>query len=105
VAPLSLLLSVIAACAVATGALAGVGAIVGLIAAILAVVGIVTTSRAFVSGKPDAVIGLLIGLAAAIVGALAMTGRLSWLDPSTNEVARLHDWLAAHVSWLTRTVR
>jgi hypothetical protein len=105
VAPLSLMLSVVAACAVATGSLAGVGAIVGLVAAILAIVGIVTTSRVFVSGKPDAVLGVLLGLAAAVVGALAMTGRLSWLDPSTNEATRLHDWLAMHVSWLTRVVR
>ena len=45
----------------------------------------------------DALLGVVLGLAAIVVGALALTGTLSWLDGNTNEIMRAHDWLAAQL--------
>ena len=102
-AMLGLFLGVLAAVVVATGPLAGLGVLIGALAVLAAIIGTARTSRSFVTGRGNAVVGLLLGLAAVAVGVLAMTGRMSWVDPATDNVARLHDWLGAHASWLTKT--
>jgi hypothetical protein len=82
--------------------LAQTGVVVGFLATVLAVGAIASTTRRGVGGRPDAIIALLLGLAAVVIGVLAVLGNLPWFDPATNQVTRLHDWLDVHVSWLTR---
>jgi len=96
----SLVLGVVAAGAVITGLLAGPGVAVGLLAAFAGLGGVASTSRRHVAGKSDALVGTALGLAAIVVGVLALTGNLSWLNGDTNMVAQVHDWFANHASWL-----
>jgi len=102
-ATLSLIFGVGAAVCVLSGVLAGPGIVLGIIAAFLGIGGIAATSRRHVAGKMDALLGVVLGLAAIVVGALALTGALSWLDGNTNEITRAHDWLATELPWLFPT--
>ena len=100
VATMSLMFGLTAILSVLTGVLAGVGVAIGMLAAFAGVGGIATTSRRHVTGKGNALLGLALGLAAVVIGTLAVTHSLSWLNITTNEVARVHEWLALHLPWL-----
>jgi hypothetical protein len=99
-ATLSLMLGLGATFAVLSGLLAGIGVGLGLLATFAAIGGIAATSRRHVAGKGDALLGMLLGLASIVVGSLAMTGVLPWLDPGSDQVMRLHDWLDVRMPWL-----
>jgi hypothetical protein len=99
-ATLSLITGVVAALAVLTGVLAGPGVALGIVAALLALGGVGATARRHVAGKSDALFGLVLGTAAVVVGVLALTGSLPWLNAETNYVTSLHDWLQAQMPWL-----
>jgi len=99
-ATLSLVLGVGAGLTVLTGVLAGPGVGLGLLAAILSVGGISATSRRHVAGKSDAMLGMALGLAAVVVGSLALTGTLPWLSTDTDYVMRTRDWLADQLPFL-----
>ena len=99
-ATLSLMLGLAAALTVMTGVLAGPGVGLGLLATFAAIGGIAATSRRHVAGKGDAMIGMMLGLGAIVVGILAMTGNLPWLDTANDQVMRVRDWLDAQAPWL-----
>ncbi len=99
-ATLSLMLGLGGMFAVLSGLLAGVGVGLGLLATFAAIGGIAATSRQHVAGKGDAMLGMVLGLASIVVGSLAMTGALPWLDSGTDQVGRLHDWLDVRMPWL-----
>jgi hypothetical protein len=100
-ATVSLLLAAPAVVAVGTGLLAAPGAAVGLVAAVLGLSGIRATRHIQISGRGNAIVGLVLGLVAVLIGALVVTGVFPWIDASTNEVARIHGWLDAHMPWAT----
>ena len=100
IATMSLMFGLTAVLSVLTGVLAGAGVAIGMIAAFAGVGGIATTSRRHVTGKGNALLGLALGLAAVVIGTLAVTHSLSWLNVTTNEVARVHEWLGLHLPWL-----
>ena len=100
VATMSLIFGLTAALSVLTGVLAGAGIAIGMIAAFLGVAGIATTSRRHVTGKGNSLLGIGLGLGAVVIGTLAVTHSLPWLSVTTNEVARVHDWIALHLPWL-----
>ncbi len=100
-ATVSLLCAVPGALAVATGGLAAPGGVLGLAGVIFGIFGIIANRHRHIAGRGNAIIGLVLGLAAAAVGALAVTGTISWLDPETNQVSRLIEWLNANASWAT----
>jgi hypothetical protein len=99
-ASLGLVTAVVAALAVATGALAGLGVAVGVLALVLGLAALAATGRRYryLAGRVEATVAVLLSLGAIVVGILAMTGELSWLDTGTDQVARLRDQLP---SWLT----
>lgn len=99
-AALGLVLGVLAAAAVATGVLVGPGVVVGLIGVLAAVGGVSATARRHIAGRSEALLGLLLSMAAVVVGLLAITGAISWPDTGTNEVGRLADWVASALPWL-----
>jgi hypothetical protein len=99
-ATISLILGVASALTVLTGALAGPGVALGLLATFAGIGGVSATSRRHVAGKSDALFGVALGLAAVVIGTLALTGTLTWLSPDANYVTRAHDWLAAQMPWL-----
>jgi hypothetical protein len=100
-ATIALALAVAAVLTVATGVLAALGAALGLLAVIFAVGGILATRHRHVAGTGNAALGLLLGLVALAVGALATTGTVTWFDTTTNYVTRLYEWLGAYASWAT----
>ncbi|MEV6816852.1 DUF308 domain-containing protein [Micromonospora sp. NPDC051296] len=78
---------------VLTGTLAGYGIGLGAAGAVLAVLGLIATRRRHVAGKPDALLGIVFGLGAVVVGVLAMTGQYDWPTTDGDTVARLREWL------------
>jgi hypothetical protein len=102
-ATMALMLGLAAALTVLTGVLAGPGVGIGLLAAFAAIGGFAATGRRHVSGRRDALLGMLLGLAAIVVGVLALTGSIPWLDPGTDQVMRIRDWLDAQAPWLFPT--
>jgi hypothetical protein len=100
-ATIALALAITAVLTVATGVLAAPGAALGLLAAFFAVGGIVATRQRHVSGTGNAALGLVLGLLALTVGAMAVTGAVTWLDTTTNNVTRLYEWLDVHAPWTT----
>jgi hypothetical protein len=99
-ATLSLVVGLVAALTVLTGVLAGPGVGIGLLAAFAAIGGIAATSRRHVAGRMDAMLGLVLGLGAIVMGVLMLTGNISWLDTGTDQVMRVRDWLDTAVPWL-----
>jgi hypothetical protein len=94
-ATLGLILSVVAALLVLSGPLLGYGIGVAVLALILSLSGIHATGRRHVAGKSDALIGMVLSLAAIVVGVLALTGSLAWLGTDMQPVNSVREWLDA----------
>jgi hypothetical protein len=95
-ATLGLIGGVAAALLVLSGPLLPYGIGLAVLALILSVSGMHATGRRHVAGKTDALIGLVLSLAAIVVGVLALTGSLSWLGTDMQPVTTLRQWLDAH---------
>ncbi|GGO09248.1 DMT family transporter [Micromonospora parathelypteridis] len=92
-ATLGLIVSVAGALFVLTGTLAGYGIGLGAVGAVLAVLGLTATRRRHIAGKTDALFGVLIGLAAVVIGVLAMSGQFDWPTTDGDWVQRFREWL------------
>jgi hypothetical protein len=92
-ATLGLIVGVCSALFVLTGTLAGYAIGLGVVAVLLCVFGMAATRRRHIAGKSDALIGLLLGIGAVVVGILAMTGRFDWPTTDGDQVLRLREWL------------
>jgi hypothetical protein len=92
-ATLGLILGVASALLVLSGPLLGYGIGVAVLALILSLSGISATGRRHVAGRTDALIGMVLSLAAVVVGVLALTGSLSWLGTDMQPVHSLREWL------------
>ncbi|MEU8260201.1 DUF4190 domain-containing protein [Micromonospora sp. NPDC048999] len=92
-ATLGLIVSVVGALFVLTGTLAGYGIGLGAVGAVLAVLGLIATRRRHVAGKTDALIGMVVGLAAVVLGVVAMTGQFDWPTTDGEWVGRFRGWL------------
>lgn len=96
----ALIFGVTSALSVLTGLLAGPGIALGVIGIVLGFGGLAATGRRHVAGKADALLGLLLAMAAVVVGVGAFNGMVPWLHPDTNQVSQVHDWLAGQLPWL-----
>jgi hypothetical protein len=94
-ATLGLILGVASALLVLSGPLLGYGIGVAVLALILSLSGIHATGKRHVAGKTDALIGMVLALAAIVVGVLALTGSLSWLGTDMQPVHSFRQWLDA----------
>ncbi|MEU1846064.1 thrombospondin [Micromonospora sediminicola] len=92
-ATLGLIVSVVGALFVLSGTLAGYGIGLGAVGAVLAVLGLIATRRRHVAGKTDALIGVAVGVAAVVLGVVAMTGQFDWPTTDGEWVGRLREWL------------
>jgi hypothetical protein len=92
-ATLGLIFSVASALLVLSGPLLGYGIGLAVLALILSLGGISATGNRHVSGKTDALIGMVLSLGAIVVGVLALTGSLSWLGTDMHPVTSLREWL------------
>jgi hypothetical protein len=94
-ATLGLVLAVASALLVLSGPLLGYGIGVAVLALILSLSGIHATGKRHVAGKSDALLGMVLALAAIVVGVLALTGSLSWLGTDMQPVNSTREWLDA----------
>jgi hypothetical protein len=94
--------SLVALCAALTGLLAPAGFTIGALGVLFSITGMVAASRPHLTGHSIAILGVLAGLAAVVLSAVAMTGRYAWPNSGTDEVARLHEWLVDRWPWLDR---
>ena len=94
------LIAVVAICATVTGLLAPVGAAIGVVATLASLIGLRTTSR-HLAGHGLAIVGVLLGLAAIVIGAFAVTRHYAWPNSTVDEIARWHSWLVARWPWLS----
>jgi hypothetical protein len=94
-ATLGLVLAVASALLVLSGPLLGYGIGVAVLALILSLSGIHATGKRHVAGKSDALLGMVLSLAAIVVGVLALTGSLSWLGTDMQPVNSTREWLDA----------
>ncbi|GAA4576102.1 hypothetical protein GCM10023176_46800 [Micromonospora coerulea] len=92
-ATLGLIVSVAGALFVLTGTLAGYGVGLGAVGAVLAVLGLIATRRRHVAGKLDALIGITVGVAAVVLGIVALTGQFDWPTTDGDWVGRFREWL------------
>jgi uncharacterized membrane protein YphA (DoxX/SURF4 family) len=99
-ASIGLVLAVVAALAVATGVLTRLGVAVGILALLFGLAALTATGRRYryLAGRIEATTALVLGMVAVVIGGLAAAGSLSWLDPDTNYVQRLADWLPGWLS-------
>jgi hypothetical protein len=94
-ATLGLVLGVASALLVLSGPLLGYGIGVAVLALILSLAGVRATAKRHVAGKTDALLGMVLSLAAIVVGVLALTGSLSWLGTDMHPVDSFRQWLDA----------
>lgn len=92
-ATLGLIVSVAGALFVLTGTLAGYGIGLGAVGAVLSVLGLIATRRRHIAGKTDALIGIIAGLAAVVLGVVALTGQFDWPTTDGQWVGRFREWL------------
>ncbi|SCL66334.1 hypothetical protein GA0070606_4303 [Micromonospora citrea] len=92
-ATLGLVVGLAGALFVLTGTLAGYGIGLGAIGAVLAVLGLTATRRRHIAGKTDALLGIVFGLGAVVLGVVAMTGQFDWPTTDGDWVARFREWL------------
>jgi hypothetical protein len=94
-ATFGLMFAVAAALLVLSGPLLGYGVGLAGLALILSLSGLRATRRRHVAGKTDALIGMVLSLAAIVVGVLALTGSLPWLGTDVQTVNTVRHWLDA----------
>jgi len=99
-ATLGLIVGLLAVAATLTGLLAPVGVAAGVVGGAISAGGLVGASRRGVTGHSVALLGLLLSIAAIVLGVLAIGGYLPWLDSRTDEVTKARDWLNAHLSFM-----
>ena len=95
------LIAMVAICATVTGLLAPVGAAIGVVATLASLIGLRTTGR-HLAGHGLAIVGVLLGLAAIVIGAFAVTRQYAWPNSTIDEIARWHAWLVARWPWLSK---
>ncbi|GIE79682.1 hypothetical protein Aph02nite_56320 [Actinoplanes philippinensis] len=93
VATLGLVLSVAGALLVLSGPLLGYGVGVSAVALVLSLAGVFATRKRHVAGKTGALIGVVLSLAAVVIGVLALAGQLWWLGTDTPTVTEFRTWL------------
>jgi hypothetical protein len=99
---LGLMVGMVALLATLTGLLAPVGVVLGVLGGAFGAAGLAGARKRGVTGHGSAILGLAFSLLAIALGVLAIGGEISWLSNKTDEVARLHDWLNAHLPLIKR---
>ncbi len=98
-ATLGLVVGLVSLIATLTGLLAPAGVALGVLGGAISAGGLVGASRRGVTGHSVALLGLLCSIAAIVLGVMAIGGYLPWLDSRTDEVAKIRDWLNAHLTF------
>jgi hypothetical protein len=99
-ATIALIVGVTSVYAALTGRLAPVAVALGVLGLLFSFAGLSATGRPRIAGGGLAVFALLLSISGAVLGVLAMTGSVSWLDSDVDQVARLRDWIDAQFPFM-----
>ena len=83
-----------------TGRLAPIAVVLGVVGLLLSFAGLSASGRPRVTGSGLAVFALLLSVGGAVLGVLAMTHSVSWLDSDVDQVSRLRDWFDAQFPFM-----
>jgi hypothetical protein len=100
-ATLALMVGLTSVYAALTGRLAPVAVGLGVLGLLLSFAGLSASGRPRVAGGGLSVFALLLSVGGAVLGVLAMTGTVSWLDSDVDQVARLREWLDAQFPFMS----
>lgn len=99
-ATLALIVGMTSVYAALTGRLAPVAVALGVLGLLLSFGGLSASGRPRVAGGGMALLALLLSVAGAVLGVLAITGSVSWLDSDVDQVAKLRDWLDSRLPFM-----
>jgi hypothetical protein len=99
-ATLALIVGLTSVYAALTGRLAPIAVVLGVIGLLLSFAGLSASGRPRVTGSGLAVFALLLSVGGAVLGVLAMTHSVSWLDSDVDQVSRLRDWFDAQFPFM-----
>lgn len=99
-ATLGLVLGLTGLYATLTGMLVPLGVALGVIGLLVTAGGFAAARRDAVTGHSLAMLGMLTSAAALVLGVLAITGTLPWLNPHADTIPQVRDWLNLHLPWL-----
>lgn len=100
IATIALIVGLTSVYAALTGRLAPVAVALGVIGLLLSFAGLSATGRPRIAGGGLAVFALLLSIGGAVLGVLAMTGSVPWLDSDVDQVSRMRDWLDARFPFM-----
>lgn len=92
-ATLALMVGLTSVYASLSGRLAPAGIALGVLGLLFAIGGLSATGRPKVAGGGMATFALLLSLAGAVFGILAVNHTTSWLDSDVDQIARWRDWI------------
>jgi hypothetical protein len=99
-ATIALIVGLTSVYAALTGRLAPIAVALGVIGLLLSFAGLSATGRPRIAGGGLAVFALLLSISGAVLGVLAITGSVTWLDSDVDQVSRLRDWLDAQMPFM-----
>jgi hypothetical protein len=99
-ATLALIVGLTSVYAALTGRLAPIAVVLGVIGLLLSFAGLSASGRPRIAGSGLAVFALLLSVGGAVLGVLAMTHSVSWIDSDVDQVARLRDWFDAQFPFM-----
>jgi hypothetical protein len=100
-ATLALMVGLTSVYAALSGRLAPVAVALGVLGLLLSFGGLSASGRPRVAGGGLSVFALLLSVGGAVLGVLAMTGTVTWLDSDVDQVSRLRDWLDAQFPFMS----
>lgn len=100
-ATLALIVGLTSVYAALSGRLAPVAVALGVLGLLLSFGGLSASGRPRVAGGGLSVFALLLSVGGAVLGVLAMTGTVTWLDSDVDQVSRLRDWLDAQFPFMS----
>ncbi|GAA0910840.1 hypothetical protein GCM10009558_016430 [Virgisporangium aurantiacum] len=100
-ATLALIVGLTSVYAALSGRLAPVAVALGVLGLLLSFAGLSASGRPRVAGGGLSVFALLLSVGGAVLGVLAMTGTVTWLDSDVDQVSRLRDWLDAQFPFMS----
>jgi hypothetical protein len=99
-ATLALMVGLTSVYAALTGRLAPAAVVLGVLGLLLSFGGLTASGKPRVAGGGTAMFALVLSVAGAVLGVLAITGATPWLDSDVDQVAKLRDWLDAQFPFM-----
>lgn len=100
-ATIALMVGLTSVYAALSGRLAPVAVALGVLGLLLSFAGMSASGRPRIAGGGLSAFALLLSVAGAVLGVLAIYGSVSWLDSDVDQVSRLRDWLDTQLPFMS----